>query len=74
MPTYDYQCQACGSVFEVFATFKEKEAGIQPECPECHSDDTQQAFRSMMFIRSGDSGDANPMPVGCGPSLGPGCC
>lgn len=74
MPTYDYQCQECGYMFEVFATFKQKEAGIQPECPECHSDHSDQAFRSMMFIRSSDRGDANPMPMGCGPNAGPGCC
>jgi len=74
MPTYDYECQECGCVFEVFATFKQKEAGLQPECPECHSERSRQAFRSMMFIRSGDSEDANPMPMGCDPSAGPGCC
>lgn len=74
MPTYDYQCQNCGQIFEVFATFKQKEAGLQPECPECHSTETQQAFRSVMFIRSGDGGEARPIPMGCGPNMGPGCC
>ncbi len=74
MPTYDYQCRDCGCVFEVFATFKQKEAGLQPECPECHSDKTQQAFRSVMFVRSGDSASAMPTPMGCGPNMGPGCC
>lgn len=72
MPAYDYQCQDCGQVFEVFATFRQKEAGLQPECPECHSDKTQQAFRSVMFVRSGDGGEA--MPLACGPNAGPGCC
>lgn len=74
MPTYDYQCQDCGCVFEVFATFKQKEAGLQPECPECHSDKTHQAFYSVMFTRSGDGASAMPMPMGCGPNMGPGCC
>jgi len=75
MPTYDYQCRDCGHVFEIFATFKQKEAGLQPECPECHSDKTQQAFRSVMFMRSGEGGSAMPMPLaGCGPAMGPGCC
>lgn len=73
MPTYDYQCQKCGQLFEVFATFKQKEAGLQPECPECHSKETQQTFRSLMFIRAnGDS--VLPMPPACGPNMGPGCC
>ena len=74
MPTYDYQCQECGQTFEVRATISQKAAGLEPECPECHSHTTKQAFRSMMFIRSGDGGGAVPMPVGCGPDLGPGCC
>lgn len=74
MPTYDYLCQDCGHIFEVFATFKQKEAGLQPECPQCHSEKTQQTFRSMMFVRSGDGGEAMPMPLGCGPAMGPGCC
>ena len=74
MPTYDYQCQDCEHVFEVRATFKQKDAGLQPECPECHSAKTQQAFRSVMFVRSGDSASAMPMPMACGPNMGPGCC
>jgi putative FmdB family regulatory protein len=74
MPTYDYQCQECGCVFEVFATFKQKEAGIQPECPECHSDNTEQTFRSMTFIRSSDSSGDNRAPMACGPGCGPGGC
>lgn len=32
MPLYDYQCKKCQSAFEVRATFKEKEAGLEPEC------------------------------------------
>jgi putative FmdB family regulatory protein len=28
MPLYDYQCQRCQTVFEVRATFKEKEVGL----------------------------------------------
>ncbi len=74
MPTYEYQCQACGHTFDVFATFKQKQAGLHPECPECHSTETQQAFRSLMFIRSGGGGDVAPRSPGCGPDMGPGCC
>lgn len=74
MPTYEYQCQECGHAFDVFATFKQKEAGLQPECPGCHSTETLQAFRSLMFIRSGNSGNVMPPPAGCGPNMGPGCC
>lgn len=73
MPTYDYLCQDCGHVFEVFATFKQKEAGLQPKCPQCHSDKTRQTFHSVMFIRSSNGGELMP-PAGCGPACGPGNC
>ena len=66
MPTYEYQCQDCGQAFEVFATFKQKADGLQPECPQCHSSQVRQAFRPVMLIRKGDDG-AMPMPPG-------GCC
>jgi len=73
MPTYEYKCQDCGHTFDVFATFKQKEAGLQAACPECHSAETQQVFGSLMFAR-GDSGSVVPTPAGCGPNMGPGCC
>ena len=73
MPTYDYQCQSCEHIFEVFATFRQKEVGLRPECPECHGTETQQLIGSVMFIRSGDGGRAVPGPTGCGPNCGPGC-
>lgn len=34
MPLYDYQCQGCQNVFEVRATFKDKEEGLKPDCHE----------------------------------------
>ena len=46
MPVYDYQCKHCKTVFEVHATFKEKEAGLEPECPQCHSMKTRQLLAS----------------------------
>jgi len=73
MPVYDYQCQVCGNTFEVFATFKQKEAGLQPECPMCHSTETQQRIGSVLFIRNG-GGEVRPAPMGCGPNAGRGCC
>jgi putative FmdB family regulatory protein len=51
MPTYEYQCQECGNRFEVFATIRQKSAGILPECPECHSTLVRQAFGSLVLIR-----------------------
>ncbi|NMC11466.1 MAG: zinc ribbon domain-containing protein [Chloroflexi bacterium] len=73
MPLYDYRCDHCQTVFEVRASFKEKEAGLKPKCPQCYSHETQQLLTSGLFLRSGD----NDMPLGssgCGPNAGLGCC
>ncbi len=72
MPLYDYQCRACGQVFEVRATFKQKEEGLQPICPSCESKETEQVVTAPMIMRVGDG--ANLTPLGCGPNAGPGCC
>ncbi len=73
MPLYDYQCKHCKTVFEVRASFKEKEAGLKPECPHCQSKETRQLLSSGLFLRRGDDGAAMELP-GCNPQAGPGCC
>lgn len=72
MPLYNYQCKQCFEVFEVRATFKEKEAGLEPECPNCHSQDTRQMITAGLVLRGSD-GASLSLP-GCGPNVGPGCC
>ena len=32
MPTYDYECDACGHTFELFQSFSDS---IKRKCPEC---------------------------------------
>ncbi len=32
MPTYDYECDACGHEFELFQSIT---AGVKRKCPEC---------------------------------------
>ena len=32
MPTYDYECDACGYTFELFQSFSDK---VKKKCPEC---------------------------------------
>ncbi len=73
MPVYEYQCQHCKAVFEVRATFKEKEAGLKPECPECHRKQARQLLTSGLFLRRSEDGAALDLPM-CGPRSGPGCC
>ena len=73
MPLYDYQCKGCQTVFEVRATFTEKEAGLQPACPQCHSKKTRQLLTPGLFFRKSDDGADLTLPA-CGPNAGPGCC
>jgi putative FmdB family regulatory protein len=73
MPLYDYKCNQCQIVFEVRASFKEKEVGLHPECPGCKSPDTQQLITAGLFLVS-PGGEISTGFSGCGPSAGPGCC
>lgn len=72
MPIYSFQCQDCQEVFDVRASFKEREAGLEPQCPKCQSRQTKQVITAGSFIRSSDG--ASPSFPACGPSAGPGCC
>ncbi len=72
MPLYDYHCQECDEVFEVWASIKEKEAGLKPQCPTCHSQKTRQVITAGLVIRGSDGGNLS-FPA-CDPNAGPGCC
>ena len=41
MPTYDYECDACGHTFELFQPMT---AAPQRECPECHKRKLRRLF------------------------------
>ena len=69
MPLYDYQCEECRTVFEVRATIQEKETGLQPECPEWHSEKTSQLLNAIFMLHSKDG---HGFQGGCEP--GSGCC
>ena len=73
MPLYDYQCQRCHVVFEVRASFKEKEAGLHPECPECHGQEAFQILSAGLLLHVGGDGATAKIST-CGPNAGPGCC
>lgn len=72
MPLYDYMCIQCQSVFEVRATFKEKEAGLEIECPKCNSKEIHQMISAGLVLRGSNVASLS-MPT-CGPNAGPGCC
>lgn len=44
MPVYEFQCEDCGKKFDTFATFAEKEAGLNPVCPKCGRRRVRQVF------------------------------
>ncbi|MGE5249011.1 MAG: FmdB family zinc ribbon protein [Bacteroidota bacterium] len=73
MPTYVYQCKKCGEVFEVHASFKEKEKGLTPECPACHEKTCRQMLTtgSLLIHNTGGGGCAGKT---CGPNCRGNCC
>lgn len=73
MPLYDFQCEHCQTIFEVRATFKEKEAGLVPECPQCHKKEARQLLSSGLFLHQPGNGAVVDFPS-CSPNAGPGCC
>lgn len=77
MPMYDFRCKNCGHAFTVRASFKEKDAGLQPECPVCHAVEAQQVLTAGVFIGQAAGGSSLPLPMmggGAGCGCGPGGC
>lgn len=53
MPTYDYECDACGHAFELFQTISEP---VKRKCPECKKQKLRRLFgtgAAVMFKGSG---------------------
>lgn len=73
MPFYDFRCEACGEIFTIRATFKEKKSGLCPECPKCHAARVRQLIGTgLMILRRQDG---TPMSrSGCCGSGGEGAC
>jgi putative FmdB family regulatory protein len=68
---YAFRCRDCDTTFDVRATFAEKEAGLEPECPACGSRDVKQIMTAGLLIQTGTG---QPARSGCAPTAGPGCC
>lgn len=54
MPTYEFKCEKCGRVFEVFAPIK-KRARLKPTCPRCKSKRVNQRFGRVMVLTASKS-------------------
>lgn len=53
MPTYDYECDACGHAFELFQSISEP---VKKKCPECKKQKLRRLFgtgAALMFKGSG---------------------
>jgi putative FmdB family regulatory protein len=77
MPFYDFRCKQCGHPFTVRASFQQKDAGLQPECPVCHALETRQLLTAGVFIGQVAGGSNLSLPMmgggsGCGCGSG-GC-
>jgi putative FmdB family regulatory protein len=70
MPMYDFRCKECGHAFTLRASFQEKDAGLQPECPVCHALETQQLLTAGIFIGQASAGNGRSQPL---PMSGPAC-
>ncbi|MCM8792711.1 MAG: hypothetical protein NC826_06225 [Candidatus Omnitrophica bacterium] len=74
---YEFICSECHTKFEVKATLAEKEKGLKPECPNCHSKKTIQVFGGFMVKGGSKSNSFSPTNAfipRCRPSAGRGCC
>lgn len=74
MPLYTYQCEHCQTVFDVRASFQEKERGIKPQCPNCSNPDTHQVLTAGLLIGNAGSGGGSQSSSCCGSNSGSGCC
>jgi putative FmdB family regulatory protein len=72
MPIYCFECTQCHAIFEVQATFKEKEAGLEPECPHCKGRQARQIISGGLIIRNLEG--VSISGLACNPKDGPGCC
>jgi putative FmdB family regulatory protein len=72
MPLYCFACDQCGEEFEILASIKQKEAGLEPECPKCQSRATTQMITAGLTLRGSSLGYLSRTT--CGPNPGPGCC
>ena len=73
MPFYAYQCEQCEKVFEMRATFKEREAGLNPECPICHTTQVKPKITAGLVVHGSDGGSISSSGLACGCGRG-GCC
>jgi putative FmdB family regulatory protein len=75
MALYDYRCQNCGTVFTLRATFKEKDAGLDPVCPVCHVQDARHIISAPLLagVNALSKSYSLPLQAGSCCASGGGC-
>jgi putative FmdB family regulatory protein len=73
MPFYAFECEQCDEIFDVRATIKEREAGLQPECPNCHDVHVKSLITAGLVVHGSDGGSLSAAGPACGCGSG-GCC
>ncbi len=71
MPTYDFQCESCGKLFEARVSFGDAEQGKLPACPACRSMKPRRLLSSTINILTGKPDAAITSMPGNGAG---GCC
>lgn len=70
MPIYEYQCRACGEIFEELVRGERDEAELA--CPKCAGRELARCLSACAGHVSGDAGApaAQPSASGCGGATG----
>ncbi len=73
MPTYEYLCSDCRSIFEIKRAIKDIDAPAT--CPECHGEHVARQVSRVTSFSHGDGGTTALGGGGCGcASCGGGTC
>ncbi len=71
MPTYEYKCQDCGTVFEALRAMKDSDAPIS--CKQCNSDNTVKRLTTFRVIGVADHSHNHSSGSSCGGCSGGSC-
>jgi len=63
MPIYEYHCSNCGEEFEKLMGFSDPNIN-HPECPGCHSENTQKRLSAIAAVRGSTSAYSNSSSCG----------
>ena len=69
MPIFEYDCQGCGTRFEVLMR-----EGVTPVCPKCKGKDVEKQLSAFAVSVAGPKSSPMPAPAGCGGCGNAGAC